>query len=163
MIRKSILFLIIGISVSAMSAQSENLFIARDFTREGLFSGNIEGPAFDKSGNLFVVNFAQDGTIGMVHMDGSAELFVKLPEGSIANSIQFDSKGTMFLADWTGHNVLAVDPGSKDVSVFVHSKAFNQPNDLCINSHNQLFASDPNWQLSTGRQAGSGVSIRIVH
>jgi gluconolactonase len=129
----------------------ERLFQAEDFTEENLFSQNIEGPAFDKQGKLYVVNFQKDGTIGLVKPDGTAELFLTLPEGSTANSIKFDSKGTMYLADFTGHNVLKVDMKTKKVSVYAHNDKFNQPNDLCINKKDQLFASDPNWKESTGK------------
>ena len=122
-----------------------------DHTAENLFSTNIEGPAFDKKGNLFVVNFQKDGTIGLVKPDGTVELFVTLPEGSTANSIQFDTKGNMFLADFTGHNVLKLDPKTKKNSVHAHSDEFNQPNDLCINKNNHLFASDPNWKQINGQ------------
>jgi gluconolactonase len=129
----------------------ERLFQAEDFTEENLFSQNIEGPAFDKQGKLYVVNFQKDGTIGLVKPDGTAELFLTLPEGSTANSIKFDSKGTLYLADFTGHNVLKVDMKTKKVSVYAHNDKFNQPNDLCINKKDQLFASDPNWKESTGK------------
>jgi sugar lactone lactonase YvrE len=40
---------------------------------------------------------------------------------------------------------------TKAVSVFVHRDDFNQPNDLCINKKDQLFASDPNWKEGTGK------------
>ena len=130
---------------------SDGLFTARDFTAENLFSENIEGPAFDKKGRLYVVNFQQDGTIGKVKSDGSCELFVQLPEGSIANSIQFDSKGDMLLADFQQHNVLKVNMQSKKVGVFCHDNRFNQPNDLCINSKDQIFASDPKWSDGSGQ------------
>jgi sugar lactone lactonase YvrE len=39
---------------------------------------------------------------------------------------------------------------TKAVSVYVHT-SFNQPNDICINKKDQLFASDPNWKESTGK------------
>lgn len=129
----------------------EGLYIARDFTAENLFSGNIEGPAFDSKGNLYVVNYLRDGTIGRVNSDGSCELFAELPEGSIANSIQFDSRGDMLLADFPRHNVLRLNPGAKAVGVFCHDERFNQPNDLCINTKDQVFASDPNWSASSGQ------------
>jgi sugar lactone lactonase YvrE len=124
---------------------------SKDFTAENIFSRNIEGPAVDNKGQLFVVNYIKDGTIGKVNSDGSCELFVTLPEGSIANSIQFNSKGNMLLADFTGHNILLIDANTKEISVFSHNKLFNQPNDLCINSKDQLFASDPNWKEGTGK------------
>ncbi len=129
----------------------ERLHQAEDLTKENLFSVNIEGPAVDKKGNLYVVNFQKDGTIGLVKPDGNVELFLTLPEGSTANAIQFDSHGDMYLADFTGHNVLKVDMKTKNVSIYVHNDAFNQPNDLCINKKDQLFASDPSWKQSTGK------------
>jgi gluconolactonase len=137
--------------IPSQSQDQSTLFTSEDFTAENLFTSNIEGPAFDKNGNLYVVNLEKDGTIGLVKPDGKAELFLTLPEGSTANSIQFDSKGTMYLADFTGHNVLMVNMKSKKVSVYVHSDAFNQPNDICINKRDQIFASDPNWKESTGK------------
>ncbi len=133
------------------SKETASLFVAEDFTEENLFSNNIEGPAFDAKGNLYVVNFQKDGTIGKVNPDGTAELFLILPQGSTANSIQFDDKGSMYLADYTGHNVLVVNLSTREVSKFVHSELFHQPNDLCINRRNQLFASDPDWKNSSGK------------
>lgn len=132
-------------------ASCQPLYVATDHTAENLFTNNIEGPAFDKKGNLYVVNFGKDGTIGLVKPDGKAELFVTLPEGSTANSIKFDSKGTMYLADYTGHNVLTVDMKTKKVSTYVHDGRFNQPNDIIFNRKDQIFASDPNWKEGTGQ------------
>lgn len=123
---------------------------AKDFTAENLFSENIEGPNY-RDGILYIVNFERDGTVGMVDEDGNASLFLNLPDGSTANSIQFNSKGEMLLADFTGHNVLKVNMATKEVSVLAHDTLFNQPNDLCINKRDQIFASDPNWKASTGQ------------
>jgi gluconolactonase len=127
------------------------VYEARDFTAENIFTENIEGPNIDKAGFLYVVNFQRDGTIGRVLFNGEVELYVTLPEGSVANAIMFDKKGNMLLADWKGHNVLKVDKKTKAVSVYVHRDAFNQPNDLTINKRGQLFASDPNWKEGTGK------------
>jgi gluconolactonase len=147
--RISCLLLLVLLVSTLVSCQTP--FVATDHTAENLFTNNIEGPAFDKKGNLYVVNFGKDGTIGLVKPDGSAELFVTLPEGSTANSIKFDSKGNMYLADYTGHNVLKVDMKTKQVSVYVHDDRFNQPNDIIVNRKDQLFASDPNWKEGTGQ------------
>lgn len=150
---KQISFTIILLAVvCALPAQDfQRLFIAESFTAENLFTNNIEGPCFDNKANLFVVNFQKDGTVGFVKPNGQAQLFLTLPQGSTANSIKFSSKGTMYLADFTGHNILQVNMKNKKVSVYVHNDAFNQPNDLCINSKDQLFVSDPNWKESTGK------------
>ena len=142
---------LVVVSSFANCQDTKSLFKAEDFTKENLFTSNIEGPAFDKAGNLYVVNFEKDGTIGLVRSNGDVELFITLPEGSTANAIQFDSKGAMYLADFTGHNILKVDMKTKNISVYVHNDAFNQPNDICINRKDQIFASDPNWKESTGK------------
>ncbi|HUR11187.1 MAG TPA: SMP-30/gluconolactonase/LRE family protein [Flavitalea sp.] len=130
---------------------SKTLFKASDHTTENLFSRNIEGPAVDKLGKLFVVNYEHDGTIGLVHPDGQVESFVSLPGKSVGNSIQFTNRGTMLVADFIEHNILEVDPETKIVAVYCHDERFNQPNDLCINRKGIVFASDPNWQKQTGQ------------
>jgi gluconolactonase len=137
--------------VTPTDAQPETDRHSVDFTAENIFSANIEGPAFDSSGNLYAVNFQKDGTIGKVSADGRCELFVTLPEGSVANSIQFTSRGTMLLADFPMHNILAVDMATKKVSIFCHNDLFNQPNDICINKQDQIFASDPQWATNSGK------------
>jgi gluconolactonase len=148
-------FFILVTLLSACSAtnksQQSALWQPVDFTAENVFSKNIESPAFDNAGNLYVVNFQKDGTIGQIKKDGTGSVFIELPVGSIANSIKFDSKGTMYLADFPQHNVLKVDMKTKQISTFVHRDDFNQPNDLCINKRDQLFASDPNWKESNGK------------
>ncbi len=125
--------------------------VVTDFTVAGLFTGGIEGPAFGPDGTLYVVNFEKEGTIGRVDRSGNAGLFVQLPPGSIANSIKFSSSGDMFLADYPRHNILKVEMKTGNVSVFAHDSLFNQPNDLCINANDQLFASDPHWKTGTGK------------
>ena len=65
----------------------QELFKASAFTKPGLFTDGIEGPACDREGNVYVVNFREQGTIGRVSAEGQAELFVKLPDGSIGNGI----------------------------------------------------------------------------
>lgn len=122
-----------------------------DLSPENSFTNNCEGPQVDKAGNLYVVNYQKDGTIARFKPGGGPELFVELPAGSTANSIQFDSKGHMLLADFSGHNVLKVNPKTKQVSVFCHDARFNQPNDLCISGQDVLYASDPKWSDGSGQ------------
>ena len=145
---KQLCFILFVISGHQILAQP--LFQVSDFTQENLFSTNIEGPNY-RDGKLYVVNFGKDGTVGFVNSKGEASLFVELPEGSIANAIQFNSRSEMLLADFNGHNILKIDMETKQVSVFSHNDHFNQPNDICINKQDQLFASDPNWKEGTGK------------
>jgi sugar lactone lactonase YvrE len=147
----STLFLACNRKLSPAKEFSKSLFKATDHTAENLFSRNIEGPAVDKDGRLFVVNYQKDGTIGLVDPDGKCELFVTLPGKSIGNSIQFNAQGNMLVADFIGHNILEVNTATKEVSVYCHSDEFNQPNDLCISKSQMAFVSDPNWQKQSGQ------------
>lgn len=133
------------------AAQKGDLFKASIFTPENAFTSGVEGPAVDRDGNIYAVNFGKEGTIGKVTAEGKPALFVQLPEGSTGNGIRFDSHGNMFIADYTGHNVLKVDMGTKQVSVHAHEPAMSQPNDIAIDSKDRIYASDPNWKGGTGR------------
>ncbi len=146
--KKIFLFSVVLSSASMCSAQSN--YTASDLTKENLFTENIEGPNY-RDGILYVVNFKRDGTIGAVKPNGEVELYVTLPEGSIANAIQFDKSGNMLLPDFKAHNILKVDKKTKAVTVYSHTDKFNQPNDICISKKGYLFASDPNWKESTGQ------------
>ena len=121
-----------------------------DFTQEWLFTKGIEGPAVDSKGNLYAVNYMREGTVGIVDSKAKVSLFVDLPEGSIANGIRFDADDNMYLADYTKHQVLFIKSGSKAVEVFAQDSTMNQPNDLAITADGILYASDPDWENSTG-------------
>ncbi len=136
---------------SPVRAADEALFNSSLFVKTGLFTKSIEGPGCDADGNLYAVSFNRQGTIGKVTPSGEASLFVTLPTGSIANGIRFDSKGRMLIADYTMHNVLAVDMTTKAVTVYAHESTMSQPNDLAIGGNDILYASDPDWSKSTGR------------
>tara|TARA_R110002050_G_scaffold78064_5_gene166675 strand:+ start:325 stop:1260 length:936 start_codon:yes stop_codon:yes gene_type:complete len=134
-----------------MSSTTKPLYKSQPFTSNSEFTGGIEGPAVDKDGILYVVNFGKEGTIGQVTPDGKASLFVNLPEGSTGNGIRFNSKGEMLIADYTGHNVLKVDMQTKEISVLAHHDDLNQPNDIAIMDNDIVFASDPDWKNSKGQ------------
>lgn len=121
-----------------------------DYVTDNVFTQGIEGPAVDAQGNLYAVSFGKDGTIGIIDKKDNAQLFVTLPEGSTGNGIRFDRNGFMFVADYSGHNVLKIDPKTKAISVHAHSDKMNQPNDIAIAKSGVIYASDPNWKESTG-------------
>ena len=121
-----------------------------DYVADNVFTQGIEGPAVDAQGNLYAVSFGKDGTIGIIDKKDNAQLFVTLPEGSTGNGIRFDRKGFMYVADYTGHNVLKIDPKTKAISVHAHSDKMNQPNDIAIAKSGVIYASDPKWADNTG-------------
>jgi len=132
------------ILLTATAYPQEDLFISKIFTEPALFTSGIEGPACDKDGNIYAVNFEKKGTIGKVTPDGNCSLFLELPEGSVGNGIRFNSKGEMLIADYTKHNILKVNVDKKEISVLANEPEMNQPNDIAITSTDILFASDPN-------------------
>lgn len=147
------LIVITGISCTGTQNPSalQKLFKSSVFTPVKSFTSGAEGPAVDKDGTLYAVNYLREGTIGRVTPTGQGSVFIELPNGSIGNGIRFSSNGDMFIADYTNHNILKVDMVTKQLSVFAHEPLMNQPNDLAIDSKDRIYASDPNWKAGTGR------------
>lgn len=132
-------------------AQDESLFTASDFTPANGFTRGVEGPACDREGNLYAVNFQKQGTIGKVTPAGECSIFVTLPGNSVGNGIRFNQRGDMFIADYVNHNVFKVDMATRQIKVHAHEPKMNQPNDLAIGGDQVLYASDPNWTLGSGQ------------
>ncbi|AZZ97468.1 SMP-30/gluconolactonase/LRE family protein [Pseudoalteromonas sp. R3] len=141
----------LSLIASCVSRQSgTELYQSQDWISDGVFTQGVEGPAVNRDGVLFAVNFARQGTIGQVSGQGKAGLYLSLPQGSTGNGIRFDAQDTMYIADYTGHNVLKVTP-DKTVSVLAHNPKMYQPNDLAISDKGILYASDPDWQNNKGQ------------
>ncbi len=140
-----------ALSFSGYAAATEDLFTSSIFFPAGTFTTSIEGPACDPDGNLYAVNYNHKGTIGLVTPEGKGSIFAELPSGSVGNGIRFDSRGSMLIADYTGHNILQVNMKTREVSVFASESAMSQPNDIAITRNDILFASDPNWSAKSGR------------
>ena len=132
------------------SAFTEELYLAMPLTATNSFTAGIEGPASDRAGNIFAVNFAKQQNIGRTTPTGQSEVFVTLPNDSMGNGIRFDRAGRMYVADYVGHNVALIAPGTRAVEVLAHEPMMNQPNDLAIAPNGTLYASDPNWVAKTG-------------
>lgn len=122
-----------------------------DFTPEFAFTEGIEGPAVDTDGNLYAVNFKEQGTIGIVDENGQGKIFLKLPGESVGNGIRFDLEGNMYIADYVGHNVYQVKKGTTAPIIWAHNPEMSQPNDLAITPNGTIYLSDPNWKEGTGR------------
>ena len=134
----------------ATSPAGESLFTPRDLTAPGSFTAGAEGPAVDREGNLYAVNFERQHTIGIVTTEGRGSVFVELPAGSTGNGIRFEGAGDMLVADYTGHNVLRIDMRTRAVRVHAHEPRMNQPNDIAIGADDRVYASDPKWADGTG-------------
>ncbi len=141
---------LLGCNQSTEIPSKENVFNSVVIT-DSVFTGGIEGPAVNSKGDLFVVNFKEEGTIGVLqHGEKEFKTFIKLPNGSVGNGIRFDSKDNMFIADYINHNVLYIERGTKNVTVYAHNDSVNQPNDITLLNDENGFASDPNWAQGKG-------------
>jgi sugar lactone lactonase YvrE len=146
-----VLFIAAAINSNAQSADTSSLFKSSLFTPAKSFTIGAEGPAVDKDGNVYAVNFDHDGTIGKMTPDGKTSVFIELPKGSVGNGIRFDSHGSMLIADYTGHNIIKVNMATKQQTIFAHEASMSQPNDIAIDNKDRLYASDPNWKAGTGK------------
>jgi gluconolactonase len=140
----------VGLFAISLSAE-DLLWTAKPLTTEKSFTAGVEGPACDQAGNVYAVCFERNHTIGKVTPGGQGELWLTLPAGSSGNGIVFDKAGMMYVADYTAHQVLKIDPTTKHLTVLAHEPKMNQPNDLAIGPDETLWASDPNWKESTGQ------------
>src|SRR6185312_15127754 len=141
------------LSSGGAAAEDAALFVSKRITPVGEYTSGIEGPAVDVSGNLYVVNFQQSGTIGKLAAGGSqSQLFTSLPTGSIGNGIRFDRQGRMYIADYRKHTIWVIASGETTPKIYFHDDRFNQPNDLAIAADGTLYASDPHFAAPAGGQ-----------
>lgn len=147
----SLSVILITAALNSSAQSTDTLFKSRKFTPPKSFTIGAEGPAVDKYGNVYAVNFDHDGTVGKMTPDGKATVFIELPKGSTGNGIRFDSHGNMLIADYTGHNIIKVNMTTKEQTVFAHEPSMSQPNDIAIDNKDRLYASDPNWKAGTGK------------
>lgn len=146
--KRKILICMLAILLTTCGKTAHN---TDDWVAEGSFTDGVEGPAIDAAGNLYAVNLERQGTIGIVTARGEAEIFLELPDGGTGNSIRFDRQGFMYVADYSGHNILKIDPRSGRLMQKFHNKQMHQPNDIAIHADGTIYASDPDWKNGTGQ------------
>lgn len=145
--------IVIGIFISFLPlnsqavdmAPSEALYVTKEITEKNVFTRAIEGPAADRMGTVYVVNFQKDGTIGVLEKNKNPALWLELPNHGISSSIRFNPNGEMLVADRRNHQILKINLSTKDVSVLVKNEKLNQPNDFTVSQNGDLFLSDPSW------------------
>lgn len=140
-----------GASATAPTA----LFVAHDFVGDDVFGHGIEGPTVGPDGAVYVVGYGPKAGIARVttQPDGSgkARLFLNLADGRTPNALQYTTGGDMYVADYTGHNVLRIDMATDTVSVYAHLDGAHQPNDIAFAPDGTIYASDPDWKNGTGQ------------
>ncbi len=112
-----------------------------------------EGPALDREGNLFVVNYRGNGNIGRIAADGTAKVFCDLralaPAGERkpqANGLKVDRQGRLLASDAGAGRLLRIAADGKSVEVLAEAcegKHFDVINDVALDLAGNIFFTDP--------------------
>ena len=101
----------------------------------------LEGPTFDRAGNLYVVDVAW-GRIFRISPQGQVELFTEY-DGE-PNGLKIHRDGRIFVADYR-HGIMVIDPTTRAVKPFLDRAAldrFKGVNDLVFASNGDLYFTD---------------------
>jgi gluconolactonase len=112
-----------------------------------------EGPALDGKGNLYVVNYRRNGTIGRIAADGTAAVFCDLhtlvpvagrkPQ---ANGLKLDKQGRLIASDAGTGRLLRIAADGKSGEVLAEAwegKHFDAINDVALDRAGNIYFSDP--------------------
>lgn len=113
-----------------------------------------EGPAFDREGNLFFVDWERSA---VMRRTPDGEVSVWIDTGGIPAGLAFDREGNLYVADEGDgiHGILRVGPG-REVTTLVDAyegAPLNGANDLAFAPDGTLYFSDP-WRSSLERPIG---------
>jgi gluconolactonase len=112
-----------------------------------------EGPAFDRDGNLYFVNWLSSSIVRLTP-DGVASEFFNT--GGIPAGLAFHRDGSLYVADEGDdiHGVLRVANGRMTILVNEFAgQPLNGANDLVFDSNGVLYFSDP-WRSSAENSIG---------
>src|SRR5438309_11842883 len=111
MARHHALFVVLAWSAGIAHCQAqEKLYVATPLTKDKEFTPGIEGPACDKAGNVYAVNFARQQTIGKVTPDGKGEVWLELPGKTTGTAIVSAKQVFRTLPTYSPHKARKVNP-----------------------------------------------------
>jgi gluconolactonase len=113
-----------------------------------------EGPAFDRAGNLFFVNWLTSSIVKLTPEGEAGEFY---NTGGIPAGLAFHPDGSLYVADEGEqiHGILRITPAA-EASIMVseyQGKPLNGANDLIFDRHGALYFSDP-WGSSADNPIG---------
>ncbi|MBI3936233.1 MAG: SMP-30/gluconolactonase/LRE family protein [Betaproteobacteria bacterium] len=118
----------------------------------------LEGPSFDRAGNLYFVDIPY-GRIFRMSPQGAIDLVAEY-DGE-PNGLKIHKDGRIFIADYK-QGILLLDPASGRVTPFLdrrHTERFKGPNDLVFASNGDLYFTD---QGQTGLHDPTGRVYRYT-
>lgn len=104
-----------------------------------------EGPAADKNGNVF---FTDQPNNKIWKFDLHGKLSVYLNNSGRSNGMYFDMDGNLITCADEHNQIWLIEPNGKSKVLLDNYKGlhFNGPNDLWINSTNDIYFTDPYYQ-----------------
>lgn len=117
----------------------------------------LEGPAFDREGNLWCVDIAY-GRIFRVAADGRFEVMIAY-DGE-PNGLAFHADGRLFIADYK-NGIMVIDPASRKIAPFLQRhnlERLKAVNDLTFSRTGDLYFTD---QGLTGLHDPTGRVFRV--
>jgi gluconolactonase len=113
-----------------------------------------EGPAFDRDGNLFFVNWLTSSIVKLTPAGQASEFF---NTGGIPAGLAFHPDGSLYVADEGEHihGIMRITPDGQ-ASILVNEyqgKPLNGANDLVFDRNGVLYFSDP-WGSSAEQPTG---------
>jgi gluconolactonase len=118
----------------------------------------LEGPSFDREGNLYVVDVAWGRVFRISPDGGEVELFTEY-DGE-PNGLKIHRDGRIFIADYR-HGIMVIDPDTRSVTPFLDRAAldrFKGVNDLVFASNGDMYFTD---QGLTGLHDPTGSVYRL--
>ncbi len=116
-----------------------------------------EGPAIDREGNLYVVNYREWGTIGKITPDGAASVFIDLrkhlpkegDQSPSCNGLKIDDDGNIIGAETGTSQVIRIARDGKKVEVLVREvkgERLRGLNDVALDPAGNVYFSNPGQQ-----------------
>jgi sugar lactone lactonase YvrE len=113
-----------------------------------------EGPAIDREGNLYVVNYREWGTIGKITPDGAASILVdlrkKLPADGerlpSCNGLKIDDDGNIIGAETGTSQIVRISKDGQQVDVLareVDGVRLNGLNDVALDRQGNIYFANP--------------------
>jgi gluconolactonase len=108
--------------------------------------GFTEGPAADRSGNVFF----SDGQNNSIYRWQPGQPVARFADDSTdAIGMMFNAQGELYVCEGAAYRIAAYNVETKEKRILcnqIDGQHFNEPNDLAIDLHNGFYFSDPNYQ-----------------
>jgi gluconolactonase len=149
--------LTLGLGPSPVGAQTTSTLPAPSRVKPVLHATGFafaEGPAIDRQGNLYVVNYRAWGTIGKITPDGSASIFIDLRKHLPAqgdrepssNGLKIDDEGNVIGAETGTSQIIRIPRDGSRVDVLVkevHGERLEGLNDVALDPKGNVYFSNP--------------------